>query len=143
MSVATFITINSISYETLLREITILGRLFTSRSLGFNMQAQTQSNWCWAATTVSTSLFYWNGSSWTQCKLASAELNRNDCCNTPVPSACNVPWFLDKALTRTHNFVSVVGAPISFEQVRVEIDAGRPIGARIGWTGGGGHAMVI
>lgn len=60
-----------------------------------------------------------------------------------VPSACNVPWYLDKALTRTNNFVSMMGGQASFEQVRDEIDAGRPVGVRIGWNGGGGHAMVI
>jgi hypothetical protein len=70
-------------------------------------------------------------------------LGHNDCCNSSVPSACNVPWYLDRALTRTDNFVSITVGQAEFGQVRAEIDAGRPVGARIGWSGGGGHFMVI
>jgi hypothetical protein len=129
-------------YSTLLVETNILGKLFASKHLAFNMQAQTQSNWCWAATSTSVSHYYWLWSTWTQCRVANGELGHNDCCASPVPSACNVPWYLDRALTRTHNFVSA-GGPATFQQVRAEIEAGRPVGARIGWSGGGGHFMVI
>jgi hypothetical protein len=120
----------------------ILGILYTSVALDFDMQLQTQGNWCWAATATSVSLFYWPWSGWTQCKVANGELSRNDCCNSPVPSPCNVPWYLDLALTRTGNFVSFTG-PSDVATVRAEILAGRPVGARIGWSGGGGHFMVI
>ncbi len=113
-----------------------------SKQLGFNMQAQTQTNWCWAATATSVSHFYWSTSTWTQCKVASGELNRTDCCNSPVPSPCNVPWYLDRALSRTNNYVSMTGQA-SFSTVKAEIDAGKPVGARVGWSGGGGHFMVI
>jgi hypothetical protein len=129
-------------YASLLREVTLLDKLFQSKQLDFNMEAQTQSNWCWAATATSVSHFYWFLSNWTQCLVANAELNLKGCCKSPVPGACNVPWFLDRALTQTKNFVSITG-PITFQQVRTEIDAGRPVGARIGWSGGGGHFMVI
>jgi len=142
MNISEFIFATSRPYSSLLREVSVSGRLFRSKHLAFNMQAQTQSNWCWAATATSVSHFYWFFSSWTQCRVANGELSHNDCCNSPVPSACNVPWFLDKALTRTKNFVSITGQ-VSFQQVRDEIDAGRPVGARIGWNGGGGHFMVI
>ena len=57
---------------------------YSNLVLGFNMEAQTQSNWCWAATSKSVSHFYSFLSPWTQCKVASKELN-NTCCNTPVP----------------------------------------------------------
>lgn len=130
-------------YSSLLREINILGKLFTSLQLKFDMQAQTQTNWCWAATATSVSHFYWLWSTWTQCKVANAELGLTDCCKSTVPSACNVPWYLDTALARTNNFVSITTGQATFQQVRDEIDAGRPVGARIGWSGGGGHFMVI
>ncbi len=129
-------------YSSLLRELTFLGKLIQSKQLAFTMQAQTQTNWCWAATSTSVSHFYWFLSNWTQCTVANAELGLTDCCNGSVPSACNVAWYLDRALTRTNNFVSITGS-VSFQQVRDEIDAGRPVGARIGWNGGGGHFMVI
>jgi hypothetical protein len=134
--------LSSRRYSSLLRELSILDKLFRSKQLSFDMQAQTQSNWCWAATATSVSHFYWFLSGWTQCAVANGELGRVDCCDATVPSECNVPWYLDGALTRTENFVSVTG-PATFEQVRDEIDAGRPVGARIGWSGGGGHFMAI
>jgi hypothetical protein len=116
--------------------------IFTFQVLPFNMQAQTQSNWCWAATSTSVSKFYSIFSPWTQCKVARDELSLS-CCNSPVPSACNVPWYLDKALTRTKNFVSIQGGTITWEKVKEELQKGLVVGARIGWNGGGGHFMVI
>ena len=116
--------------------------LYSNLVLGFNMEAQTQTNWCWAATSKSVSHFYSFLSPWTQCKIASSELN-NTCCNSPVPGACNVPWYLDKALTRTQNFVSVQAGTVSWSTVKSELEKGLVVGARIGWNGGGGHFMVI
>jgi hypothetical protein len=142
MNLSEYIYVTSRPYSSLLQEILISGKLFQSKRLFFNMQMQTQSNWCWAATSTSVSHFYWFWSTWTQCRVANGELGHSDCCNSPVPLACNVPWYLDKALTRTNNFVSITGQ-VSFQQVRDEINAGRPVGARIGWNGGGGHFMVI
>ena len=125
----------------LVRELNWKNFLFTNVQLNFNMQAQTQTNWCWAATSTSVSLFYRPSSTWTQCKVASAELNLT-CCTTPVPGGCNIPWYLDKALTRTGNYVSMSG-PVAFSAVEAELNAGRVLGARVGWTGGGGHFMAI
>ena len=143
MNVSEYVRVTSLPYSSLSHELNIWGKLFSSKQLAFNMQMQTQSNWCWAATATSVSHFYWWWSTWTQCRVANGELDHSDCCNTPVPSACNVPWYLDKALTRTHKFVSIMGGQAGFQAVKSEIDAGRPVGARIGWNGGGGHFMVI
>lgn len=115
--------------------------LFKSTVLPFTMQPQTQTNWCWAATATSVSHFYYSLSTWTQCKVAGAELGLS-CCTTPVSMACNVPWYLDRALTRTNNYVSISG-PITTSKVLDELKHGRVVGARIGWSGGGGHFMVI
>ncbi|MDD5199094.1 MAG: papain-like cysteine protease family protein [Terrimicrobiaceae bacterium] len=142
MNLSNIIHATTQPYSALRRELKYHNWLFITRSLAFDMQAQTQSNWCWAATSRSISHFYWQASPWTQCKIAGAELNLTTCCQSPVPDACNVSWLLSKALTRTKNFVSVTG-PVSFATVRAEIDAGRPVGARIGWSGGGGHFVVI
>ncbi len=142
MNVSEFVYLARRPYSSLLQESTIFGKLFVLKQLPFNMQMQTQSNWCWAATATSVSHYFWRWSTWTQCRVANAELGQTDCCHSPVPSHCNVPWYLDRALTRTRNFVSITGA-VGFEQVRAEINAGHPVGARIGWSGGGGHFMVI
>jgi hypothetical protein len=141
MSLRDLIASSRVSYSQLF-SLKILDRLYSSVALNFNMQPQTQTNWCWAATSTSVSHYYSSISRWTQCKVANGELGHSDCCNSPVPSACNVSWYLDRALTRTENFVSITG-PVTFEAVRSEIEAGRPVGARIGWAGGGGHFMCI
>jgi hypothetical protein len=142
MSTVSYARLSSQPLTALPRRITIFDKLVVSKQLAFNMEAQPQSNWCWAATAKSVSHFYWFFSPWTQCKIVNAELGRSDCCNSTVPSPCNEPWYLDRALTRTNNYVSMTGA-VTFDQVRAEIDAGRPVGARIGWSGNGGHFMVI
>lgn len=108
-------------------------------SLFFDMQRQVQSQWCWAATSASVSIFYNNGSTWTQCRVAQQILG-SDCCGSPGP--CNKPWYLNDALTVTNNFVAISN-PLTFQQVVAELSAGRVVGARVGWYGGGGHFMVI
>lgn len=107
--------------------------------LKFNMQSQVQTQWCWAATSTSVSIFYKPKSTWTQCLVAGKAWGSN-CCKAPTP--CNKPWYLDKALTITGNFMSISGV-MTFTTVRAQLVAGRVIGTRIGWSGGGGHFMVI
>jgi hypothetical protein len=129
MNLSDLIHATSQPYSALQRKIDFHNWLFFSQSLAFNMQAQTQSNWCWAATARSVSHYYWFLSRWSQCNIACAELSLTTCCDAPVPDACNVSWWLAKALQRTQNFVSVTG-PVDFAAVKAEIDAGRPVGAR-------------
>ncbi|ACU62887.1 papain-like cysteine protease family protein [Chitinophaga pinensis] len=125
------------------QELSIWNKFYSSTVLNFNMEAQTQSNWCWAATSKSVSFFYSALlNPWTQCKIASAELGQT-CCTSPVPGPCNVPWYLDKALTRTKNFVQFISGTMTWESVKEQIDKGLVVGTRIGWSGGGGHFMVI
>ena len=128
--------------DNLERKFSFWDWLYTYLVLPFNMQAQTQSNWCWAATSVSVSKFYSFLSPWTQCKVASSELGQT-CCTSPVPGPCNVPWYLDKALTRTNNFVSIQSGTITWQKVKEELEKGLIVGTRIGWSGGGGHFMGI
>lgn len=124
------------------QELTIFNKLYQSTVLNFNMEPQPQSNWCWAATSKSISVFYASFlNPWTQCKIASDELGLT-CCTSPVPGPCNVPWYLDRALTRTQNFVELKGT-MTWENVKAEIDKGLVVGTRIGWSGGGGHFMAI
>ena len=132
----------AIRYDTLEVKFKWWDWFYTYLVLPFNMQPQTQSNWCWAATSTSVSKFYSFFSPWTQCKVAGAELSQT-CCASPVPSPCNVPWYLDRALTRTQNFVSYQGGTITWQRVKQELENGLVVGTRIGWSGGGGHFMTI
>jgi hypothetical protein len=113
------------------------------RALSISVQHQLQSNWCWAACASSTSGFYDPATTWGQCTLVNAELGESGCCDNGASGSCNVPWYLDKALGRTGNFRSKQSAPASWDAIRAEVDAGRPVGARIGWRGGGGHFVFL
>jgi hypothetical protein len=123
--------------------VQIDNRWFSSTDLPFNMQPQTQTNWCWAATATSVSHFYYSASAWTQCTVANGNLSLTVCCNSPVPGPCNVSSYLQAALGVTSNFASMVNNTIGYDAILAELNAGRVIGARIGWSGGGGHFMVI
>lgn len=62
-------------------ELRYLDRLYWVSILPFNMEAQLKTNWCWAATAKSVSRFYSRLTPWTQCKIASQELDKS-CCDT-------------------------------------------------------------
>ncbi len=111
--------------------------------LGFSMQTQTQSNWCWSASAVSTSRYYNASNTWTQCTLVNAELGQTTCCVNGSSAACDRAWFLDRALQRTGNLDHWSGSASSFSDLSGAITGGHPLGARVGWSGGGGHFVVI
>jgi hypothetical protein len=118
-------------------------RLRLWRRLAFTMRMQLQTQWCWAANSVSVSLFYDSASGWTQCSVVNAELGQSTCCQNGSTAQCNQPWYLDRALTRTGNLASWSGGTATIAQIRAEIRGDRPLGARIGWSGGGGHFVMI
>ena len=111
--------------------------------LGLAEQFQQQSEWCWSATSVSISLFYDPASAWTQCSLVNNALNQTTCCQDGSSSQCNQPWYLDQALTITGNLASTSGGKPTLQTVINEIAAGRPVGVRLGWNGGGGHFPLV
>ncbi|MET0637350.1 MAG: papain-like cysteine protease family protein [Chitinophagaceae bacterium] len=110
-------------------------------SLPFSMQRQLQTNWCWAATATSISLFYNGTSVWTQCSVASQTLGQS-CCSAPFPTPCNTAYYLDDALLTTGNFVSYTNM-VPFNQVEAELKKGRIVACRIEWGGGRGHFIAI
>jgi len=113
------------------------------KTLPFAMQPQQQTEWCWAAVSVSVSFYYSSASTWTQCSLANDELGQTTCCLNGSTVACNQPWYLDRALTRTSHLKAFAPGSILVAKVKAEIDADRPLGVRIGWSNGGGHFVVI
>lgn len=115
------------------------------RTLGFAMETQLQSNWCWTATGTSVARHFNGASAWTQCSLADAELGRHDCCGGGASDAakCNKPWYLQTTLRRVGHLSSYDAVSASFARVRQEIDASRLLGCRTGWAQGGGHFVVV
>jgi len=111
-------------------------------ALEFFIVAQEQSNWCWAGTSVAVSHYYKPDSTFTQCSVASAELGLS-CCNSPLPSGCNVPWYLDKALTRVADFDHITFTAETDATITSQIKAGTPLGVRVAWSGGGAHFIIV
>jgi Papain-like cysteine protease AvrRpt2 len=111
--------------------------------LVFQMQSQQETNWCWAAVSTSVSRYYDSASTWTQCSVANGELGRTDCCGSGAGGACNVYGFLNTSLQRVGHLDHWDGNVASFQTVDDEIDAGRPIGIRVAWSGGGAHFLAV
>lgn len=112
--------------------------------LSFNMQQQTQSNWCWAAVSTSVAHYFDSASGWTQCAVADGELGRSDCC-TPggAGGPCNVYGFLDSSLDRVGHLDHWESGSATMATVSAECDEGRPVGVRTAWSGGGAHFLAI
>jgi len=114
----------------------------TNTLAGFSVQTQQQSEWCWAAVSTSVAVFY-GSTQWTQCLVATAELHPLDCCGADASTGCNQPWSLDTALSAVGHFDRLVWSSVLFADVTNEINAGRPLGCRIQWTGGGAHFVAL
>jgi hypothetical protein len=76
-----------------------------------------------------------------QCQIANKVLKRKDCCAAPIP--CNEPQVLAELLQTIGAWRTTLNRPLTFDEVRQEIDADRPLCVRIEWPSGGGHAVVI
>jgi Papain-like cysteine protease AvrRpt2 len=108
----------------------------------FQMETQTQTLWCWAAVAVSIDRFFSPTAKQTQCQVAQAVLKSNvKCCANPKP--CNKEEHLETALSAVGNLRQAMTRPLDFDEVQEELDAGLPVCARIGWTGGGGHFVTL
>jgi hypothetical protein len=109
---------------------------------GFSMQIQSETQWCWAAVSTSVAIFY-GSVSWTQCKVADVELSPLDCCGADASTKCNQPWYLDTALQVVGHFNRLISSNSPFGDVQTEINARRPLGCRIAWSGGGAHFLAL
>jgi Repeat of unknown function (DUF5648)/Papain-like cysteine protease AvrRpt2 len=121
-------------------------RLFgpnATRYLYLIEQYQQQTNWCWAATTVSITKYYDAASPWTQCLLVNKALGMSTCCQNGSTTACNQGWYGDKALSITGHLAGTSSGAPSLSTVKDQINALRPISIAIYWNGGGGHNPAV
>lgn len=114
----------------------------SANPLSLTMQTQTQSNWCWAAVGTSIGLFFQTGT-WTQCSVACGVLDIASCCTNPSSPSCNVYGFLDKSLTYTKSFASMLKQAIGMSDIVTKISHGTPVCLRCAWNGGGAHFITI
>ena len=111
--------------------------------LGFVMQPQQQTQWCWAANSVSVNLYYHPASGQTQCAVANTVMGQTTCCADGNTAQCNQPSFLDQALQVVGNFNAWSSGKATLATVTAEIDQCHPFCLRIGWNGGGGHFVTV
>ena len=110
------------------------------------LYAQTESEWCWAASTETISRMM--GAQKSQCKMASRFIKGQPgefCCNAAngASAACNQPYYLDKALDHYKMLDHVYENQISQLNIIQDLRRRYPVGVRIGWDGGGGHFLVL
>ena len=109
----------------------------------FTMQPQQQTEWCWAAVSVSINLYYHPASGQTQCALANVAMNQTTCCQNGGSAQCNQPWFLDQALQIVGNLNAWSPGKAALATVKAEINGCRPFCLRIAWNGGGAHFVAV
>ena len=105
------------------------------------IQTQQQSEWCWAACAVSIARYFNPASTMRQCDVVDLVDPVQDCCMNP--SAHNHPEGLTTAVRAVSSLRMSLDRALSFDELRAEIDAGRPVCAAIAWRSGGGHAVLI
>ncbi|MER6383413.1 papain-like cysteine protease family protein [Streptomyces sp. NPDC001250] len=111
-----------------------------AKRLNITMQAQQNSNWCWAAS--GNTIASWFGRNYTQNQFCDAAFNR------PQGSTCG-NW--QAALDDVQNALDWMGINpgtyvsgyLRYATVQKEINADRPVETRIEWNSGGGHMHVL
>jgi hypothetical protein len=108
--------------------------------LDISMQAQEQTNWCWAGSGNTIASFY--GKSYSQNQFCNAAFNRQQDTSCPNDQAtlANVQNAFDWMGINSGSYVS---GYLNYNTVQSEINAERPIETRIQWASGGGHMHVI
>src|SRR5438105_1231176 len=107
----------------------------------FQIEKQTKDMWCWAAVSVSVNRYFSPKSKWTQCRVAREVTHNQNCCGDK--EACNLAEKLEDGLKAVEHWKETLDGVLTFEQIQSEIDASRPVCARIGWRHGGGHFVII
>jgi hypothetical protein len=113
-------------------------------ALEVDVPPQDQDQWCWCAITVGVSRFFDRTFSLSQCQTAAVVLSRNDACERQTDEDVNRTFALDDALRRFKRLARFEEQRLSFEQVKQQIRAGRPVGVRIRFVESGiAHFTLI
>ncbi|MFI7100278.1 papain-like cysteine protease family protein [Streptomyces sp. NPDC050161] len=108
--------------------------------LDISMQAQENSNWCWAGS--GNTIAAWYGKNYSQNQFCNAAFQRqqNGDCPNDQATLGNVQNAFDWMGINPGNYVS---GYLNYNTVQGEINAKRPVETRIQWSSGGGHMHVI
>lgn len=110
-------------------------------SQSVTLRGQENSNWCWAASGQMVMSFL--GTNVNQCTQANTILNRNDCCNNPLPNGCNTTGWPEFA-ENDFRFDRTSNTALTWGDIRLQIHCSKkPFAFSWHWPGGGGHMMVV
>lgn len=112
------------------------------QSLPFRIDRQEYTNWCWAATALSVHKFFDATTTLQQFEIVNGFLGRGDCGTTGPPAGCNEQADLNLVFVSRRLFRSGFSRHASIAELTASILANSPICVRIGWRGGGGHAVI-
>lgn len=113
-----------------------------SRTNGANIYIQEHSNWCWAAATRTIVRAETGDTSPpSQCQLVRWGKDSSTCPNVTGTFGANISRAL--LMADVLDVGTVTSGTRTFSAVRNEIDAGRLVMIRWGWTSGGGHMLVL
>jgi hypothetical protein len=113
--------------------------------LDFVLQHQELAKWCWAAIAASVGRYY-GAQHWHQHEVASALLGFDYSRfqkEPEVAARCDAYAMLDEALRIVGCYSHWSPGRPTFERIRAEIDAGRPLCLRVEWYCGGSHYVVV
>jgi hypothetical protein len=110
-----------------------------------SIPGQLNEYWCWAAVTEGIWKFFQAARAQPQCQIAERVLRKasGECCDAKTNGACNLPFYLDRALAAANCFRVLVDLDVTFSAIVQEINDERPIGVRIDWGNGTGHFVVV
>lgn len=113
---------------------------YTYNQLNIDMQAQQNTNWCWAAS--GDTIAAWYGYNYSQnqfCDMAFGNALSANCPNDQATLADDQNAFGAIGISAG----TYIAGTIGYGTVISEVDANRPMMARIQWASGGGHMEVI
>lgn len=112
----------------------------TSKKLNITMQAQQNSNWCWAAAGNTVAAFL--GKSYSQNQFCNLAFDRsmNSSCPNSQASLDNDQEAFSQIGINPGNYVYDY---LTYAAIIREVDANRPVLSRIQWSSGGGHMEVL
>ncbi|MBJ9993256.1 MULTISPECIES: C39 family peptidase [Paenibacillus] len=116
--------------------VVFVSQVFAGNIANYPVAKQEQTNWCWAASSVSILSYY--GKSVSQCSFVKATQLKTTCDNVgeTVRDVQNgLAWY------SIHN--EYYSGSLSWTSLKAQIDTGYPIYVSWAWTSGGGHAVVI
>ena len=117
--------------------------------LRFELETQKLNFWCWASVSsgVRNYIASSTGTKITQCDVAKLVFpGAKDCTDTAVvdhPTDLIPPLRTVVDQLGWSLIVKMGTPPLTFDEIRSEIDLGHPIAGHILWLGGSGHYLVI